>query len=256
MMSLQGKGAVITGGAGGIGLAAAQAFLEEGASVVIVDLKEEAVNEGVEKLKKHGTCYGIAADVSSEDDVKKFVEFAENKLGKIDVFVNNAGIEGKYQMITETDVSNFEAVTSVNVKGVLLGMKHVIPMMAKNKSGSIINTASVGGLIGSPGMASYIASKHAVIGLTRTAALETADHGIRVNSVCPAPVNTRMMRAIESGINPADPEGVHEGFAAAVPMKRYAEAQEIAQVMLFLASDKASYITGSQYTVDGGMNPN
>lgn len=255
-MDLKGKSAVITGAGGGIGLAVAQAFLAEGADVVIVDLNEEAVKKGVEKLSKHGTCFGIAADVSNEADVKNYVTFAEEKLGKIDIFVNNAGIEGKYQLITETDTANFDAVINVNVKGVLLGLKHVIPAMAKHKSGSIINTASVGGMIGSPGMASYIASKHAVIGLTRTAALEAVDHGIRVNAVCPAPVNTRMMRSIESGINPENPEGVKDGFAAAIPMKRYAEADEIAQLMLFLASDKASYITGSQYTVDGGMNPN
>lgn len=253
-MSFKGKAVVITGGAGGIGKAVATQFLDEGAKVLLVDMNEDALKDVKNDLS--GDVYTFKADVTKEDDVKGYVKEAEDKLGGIDVFFNNAGIDGKFAMITEQESSDVDAVLGVNVKGVFHGLKHVMPVMEKNGGGAIVNTASVAGLIGAPGMSPYIASKHAVIGLTKTAALEAVDKGIRVNSVCPAPVDTNMMRSIEKGMNPDNAEAAKEQQSAAVPMGRYAEAEEIANLVLFLASDKASYITSSHYTIDGGMNPN
>lgn len=142
---------------------------------------------------------------------------------------------------------------NVNVKGAFWGLKHILPVMIKQNSGSIINTASMAGLIGFPSLGLYTASKHAVVGLTRAAALEVAGNGVRVNAICPGPVNTKMMRKIESGLNESNPQDVQTQFSGLVAMNRYAEPEEIVQVALFLASENASYITGSIYTVDGGM---
>ncbi|SDJ58334.1 SDR family NAD(P)-dependent oxidoreductase [Salimicrobium halophilum] len=253
-MSFEGKGVIITGGAGGIGKAAAKQFLNEGAKVLLVDMNEDALSDAKNELG--GALYTYKADVTKEEDVKGYVKEAEDKLGSVDVFFNNAGIDGTFAMITEQESSDLDAVLGVNVKGVFHGLKHVMPAMEKNGGGAIVNTASVAGLIGAPGMSPYIASKHAVIGLTKTAALEGVEKGIRVNSVCPAPVDTNMMRSIEKGMNPDNAEEAKEQQAAAIPMGRYAEPEEIANLVLFLASDKASYINSSHYTIDGGMNPN
>ncbi|MDQ0351355.1 NAD(P)-dependent dehydrogenase (short-subunit alcohol dehydrogenase family) [Alkalibacillus filiformis] len=253
-MSFNGKSVVITGGAGGIGIASAKQFLDEGAKVLLVDLNEEALVSAKQELGEQVFTY--AANVAKEEEVKGYVQYAKEQLGSIDVFFNNAGIDGKFGLITEQQADDLDAVLNVNVKGVFYGLKHVIPVMTENGGGAIVNTSSVAGLIGSPGMSPYIASKHAVIGLTKTAALEGVDQGIRVNSVCPAPVDTEMMRSIESGMNPEDSESAKEQQASAIPMGRYAEAEEIANLVTFLASDKASYINSSHYTIDGGLNPN
>ena len=173
--------------------------------------------------------------------------------GKIDVFFNNAGMEGKVAPIVEQTDANFSTVLDVNVKGVFFGLKHVIAVMSERRSCSIINTASVAGLIGSPLMSPYIASKHAVIGLTKTAAIECAELGIRANPICPAPIHTRMMRSIEEGAVPGRGQEARKQYEAAIPMKRCGEAEEVAQLVLFLASDKASYITGAAVPIDGGM---
>lgn len=191
--------------------------------------------------------------MTKEDEVKNYVEQSQAQFGKIDVFFNNAGIEGKFAMIMEQDAANLDNVLAVNVKGVFYGLKHVLKVMTTQRSGAIVNTASVAGLRGGIGLSPYIASKHAVLGLTKTTALEYAETGVRVNAVCPAPVNTRMMRSIEEGMAPGRAEEAQKEYAAAIPLKRYAESDEIGQLVLFLASDKASYITGSYYTIDGGM---
>ena len=253
-MRFNDKVVLITGAAGGIGKATARAFAEEGALLALVDLQQSALDVAVGDLNlAEGTYVTIAADVSKEDQVQQYVEKTLGKFGKIDVFFNNAGIEGAYAMITDQTADNFAKVLDVNVKGVFYGLKHVIKVMKQQRSGAIVNTASVAGLVGSPGMAPYIASKHAVIGLTRTAALECAEWGIRVNAVCPAPINTRMMRAIEEGAAPGRGQEMQKQYEAAVPMKRYGEPHEVAQLVLFLASEQASYITGAAVPIDGGM---
>jgi len=253
MTRLDGKVAVITGGSGGIGKVVAKRFLEEGAKVVLVDLVQGALDEVKAELDSLGEVLAVQADVTKEEDVKNYVDQTVAKFGTIDVFFNNAGIEGKVQPITEISLEDFEKVQQVNVRGVFLGLKHVIPVMTKNGSGSIINTSSVAGLGGTPGVAPYVTSKHAVIGLTKVAALEVASSNIRVNSIHPSPVNTRMMRSLEAGFAPDNAEGAKEQFAAGIPLGRYGEPEDIANLVLFLASEESSFITGAQYRIDGGM---
>ncbi len=247
---LEGKVALITGGTGGIGEATLELFLKEGAKVAAVGTNDEKLKKLKERFPDILT---LKADVSKEEEVKSYVEKTLETFGKIDVFFNNAGIEGKINNLVDQSLEDYQRVIDINVTGVFLGMKYVIPVMQKQGNGSIINTSSVAGLIGSPGLSPYVASKHAVAGLTKTASLELAKENIRVNSIHPAPVNTRMMESIEKLINPQDAEAARKAFEDAVPMGRYAEPIEIANVVLFLASDESSFVTGSQYTVDGGM---
>lgn len=248
MARLQDKIAVITGGTGGIGKITAECFLKEGAKVVLVDLDEESLSKAKGELQALGEVLPIQADVSKEDEVKKYVNETVNKFGRIDVFFNNAGIEGKVAPITEQNVEDLDKVLSVNVRGVFLGLKHVLKVMQEQEYGSVINTSSVAGLDGSPGVTPYIASKHAVVGLTKATAVESASFNVRVNSIHPSPVNTRMMRSLEDGMDTDE-----ETLAQTIPLGRYGESEDISNLVLFLASDESSFITGSQYRVDGGM---
>ncbi|PRZ42848.1 NAD(P)-dependent dehydrogenase (short-subunit alcohol dehydrogenase family) [Antricoccus suffuscus] len=254
MADFQGRSVVITGGARGLGATVAEEFVKRGARVAIVDLDSDEFLATRDRLSKLGDVLAITADVSQESDVKSYVQQAVEAYGGIDVFFNNAGIEGKVAVpLVETAVEDFDRVISVNLRGVFLGLKHVLPVMNAKKSGSVINTSSVAGLRGSMGIGPYTASKHGVVGLTRTAALESAPYGVRVNSIHPSPVNTRMMRALEKGVNPADPEAAQARFTSNIPLGRYAESTDIANLVLFLASDESNFLTGVQYRVDGGM---
>ncbi|MEL3962202.1 glucose 1-dehydrogenase [Lysinibacillus endophyticus] len=248
MGRLLNKVAVITGGTGGIGKVTAETFLKEGAKVVLVDLFQEALDQAKADLSELGEVITVQADVTKESDVQNYVNKAVEQFGRIDVFFNNAGIEGKVAPIVEQKVEDFDMVMNVNVRGVFLGLKHVLPVMIKQKSGSVINTSSVAGLGGSPNVSPYIASKHAVVGLTKTAALEVANSNIRVNSIHPSPVNTRMMRSIEEGL-----KVTQEALAQSIPLGRYGEPNDIANLVVFLASDDSAFITGVQYRIDGGM---
>ncbi|SFJ79470.1 NAD(P)-dependent dehydrogenase, short-chain alcohol dehydrogenase family [Halobacillus dabanensis] len=253
MKRLDGKVALITGGSGGIGKETAKLFLQEGARVALVDLNEDGLDEAKKELADHGDVLTVSANVSNEDEVQNYVQKVLDEFGTIDVFFNNAGIEGKVAPITEQTVEDFDKVYGVNVRGVFLGLKHVMPVMMEKQEGSIINMSSVAGLMGSPGVAPYVSSKHGVVGLTKVAALEAADSTVRVNSIHPSPVNTRMMRSLESGFNPEDAESAKTQQEQAIPLKRYGESEDIAKLVLFLASDDSKFITGSQYRVDGGM---
>ncbi|MCA0042637.1 SDR family NAD(P)-dependent oxidoreductase [Celeribacter litoreus] len=248
-MDFKDKVVLITGAAGGIGIAAARKFAKEGAKLALVDLKLDALQKAASDLPD---ALLLSADVSKEDQVKAYVDATVEKFGRIDVFVNNAGINGSFKPITEQTVENYEAVLNINVVGVFLGLKHVLTQMKAQGSGAVVNTASNGGLLGAPGMSAYVASKHAVIGINKSVALEVADHGIRVNAVCPSGVDTQMMRSIETNAAKGHEEKARKQFENSVPLKRYAEADEIADLMLFLASDKASFITGAYYRIDGG----
>ncbi|WP_423798341.1 SDR family NAD(P)-dependent oxidoreductase [Neobacillus sp. SAB-20_R2A] len=253
MSKLHDRVALITGGAGGIGKETAKRFLQEGAKVVLVDLLLESLEQTKAELSQFGDVLIVQADVSKETDVQNYVKQTVDRFGKIDIFFNNAGIEGKVQPIIETSLEDFEKVQRVNVNGIFLGLKHVLPVMTKQGYGSIINTSSVAGLGGTPGVAPYVTSKHAVIGLTKVAALEAAGANVRVNSIHPSPVNTRMMRSLESGFSPENPEGAKDQFAKSIPLQRYGEVADIANLVLFLASDESAFITGAQYRIDGGM---
>ncbi len=253
-MEFNGKVVLITGAAGEIGEVTAKLFSELGAKLSLIDLDRGGLRETVTRLGLgEGEYITVPADVSREDEVKNYVRKTVEAFGRIDVFFNNAGIEGKYALIKDNPAENLDRVLNVNLKGVFFGLKHVIPVMMERKSGSIINTSSVAGLGGFPGLSPYVASKHAVIGLTKTAALEYAGTGVRVNAICPAPINTRMMRSVEKGASPDDPQSAQSRFTHMIPMGRYGEPEEVANLVLFLASDLASYINGGVYTVDGGM---
>ena len=202
--------------------------------------------------RRVGEALAITADVSDEDEVAKYVRAAIDKFGTIDVFYNNAGIEGEVAPITKYSLETFRRVLDVNVVGVFLGMKHVLPVMLKQNSGSIVNTASIAGLIGSPHIAVYSASKHAVIGLTRSASWECTGTNVRVNCVCPGLIDSRMLSAILQGRNAGNAPTPDEKIVERIPARRLGQASEVASIVAFLASDEASYVSGSAYTVDGG----
>lgn len=244
---------IITGAAGGIGAVTARAFSAAGARLSLVDLGQEALDSTVASLAHPADAIAIAADVTKEDDVARYVAQTLARFGTIDVFFNNAGIEGRVAPIVDTDMADFDRVIAVNLRGAMLGLKHVLPVLTAKKHGSVINTSSVAGLDAAPLLGPYVASKHAVAGLTKAAALEAAPFGVRVNSIHPSPVNTRMMRSIEQGKSPDDPEKTRRNFENTIPLGRYGESQDIANLVLFLASDESSFITGAQYRIDGGL---
>ena len=244
----------LTGAAGGIGREAALRFAAEGASVVAVDLPGAALDETVQLvMAAGGTAIAVGADVRDEAQVKGFIAAAVDSYGGLDALVNNAGIEGPITPLTDTDVDHFDNVLAVNVRGVFLGIKHGAPAIAARGGGAIVNLSSVAGLGGTPGIVAYGASKHAVIGITKTAAMEFAPAQIRVNAICPSPVETRMMRALEQGMNPDDPEAVRALMAASIPLGRYGEPSDVASLMLFLCSDEASFLSGAAIPIDGAM---
>ncbi len=251
MDRLKGKVAVITGGAGGIGRAAGALFAEEGADVLLVDLDEEALQDAVQSSGSNRVSYHVA-DVTSAADNLAMIATCEERYGGVDVLLANAGIEGDVAPLVDYDEERFDQVMAVNVKGVFLGLKAAIPAISKRGGGSIVITSSVAGVKGTPGISAYGTSKHATIGLMRAAALECAPMRIRVNTVNPSPVETLMMRRLEAGIGGDDAEETRKRLAASLPFQRYAEPEEIARVMLFLASDESSWVTGSVQMVDGG----
>ena len=250
MKRFNNKVVLITGGSGAIGSTTAKMFIEEGAKVVLVDINEKALKSTVDELGSDQVAYTVA-DVTKSDQVKAYVNFTVDKFGKIDIFFNNAGIEGVVKPIEAYPEEEFDKVFAVNVKGVWLGMKYVLPQM--NDGGSIINTSSVAGLGGTAAMTGYVGSKHAVIGLTRCVALEAAPRDIRVNTIHPAPVDNRMMRSLEEGMAPGHGEEAKKGITAGIPIGRYATNEDIAKGVIFLASNDSSFITNSKLIVDGGM---
>jgi NAD(P)-dependent dehydrogenase (short-subunit alcohol dehydrogenase family) len=250
MGKLDGKVAIITGGSGGIGLATSKLFLQEGAKVTIVGSRQEKVDAALAELNDYASdVLGVAVDTSTEEGVKQYVDATIAKFGAIDILFNNAGIEGKVAPIVEAETADFDRVMAVNVRGTWLGMKHVLPHMYAKKSGSVINMSSIGGLSAGPmPISPYVTSKFAVTGMTRIVAVESAPYEVRVNSVHPSPVETRMMRSLEGGSG-----ATHDQVAAGIPLGRYAEPTDVAKLVLFLASDESSFITGANYRIDGGM---
>jgi NAD(P)-dependent dehydrogenase (short-subunit alcohol dehydrogenase family) len=250
MKKLEKKVAIITGGAGSLGKTTAKLFLDEGAKVLLVDISESELEEIVSELGHENVAYCVA-DVSKAVDVEHYVHEAVKLFGKIDIFFNNAGIEGVVKPIIEYPEEVFDKVIAINVKGIWLGNKYVLPNM--NEGGSIILSSSVAGLLGFANLSAYVTSKHAVLGIMRATAIEAASLKIRVNSIHPSPVNNRMMRSIEEGASAGHGEEVKKQFKASIPLKRYAEPIEIAQLVLFLACDDSQFITGTTQVIDGGM---
>ena len=248
------KVVVVTGAAGGIGRATAERFASEGANIVAVDVSDSPLDGTVEAVRRLGReALAVGAEVTDATDVRRYAREATGTFGRIDVLVQNAAILGPNHPLEDYPEQAFDKVMAINARGVWLGMKAVVPAMKRSGGGSIINTASTAALAASPFIIAYGASKHAVLGMTQTAAVELAPHGIRVNCICPGPTDTAMMRGAERGYNPDDHEQAHEAWRQSVPLQRYAEPSEMAAAIAFLASDDASYITGSVYTVDGGL---
>jgi NAD(P)-dependent dehydrogenase (short-subunit alcohol dehydrogenase family) len=247
MAHFQGKVIIITGAGGGIGRATAQHFAKHGAKVVAADLKEDLLEETASLIRDAGGEVTIhIADVTKEDVAKELVDLAVSNYGQLNYAFNNAGITGKSSPITETDANNWNTVLAVNLNGVFFGLKYQLQQLSKQgQGGAIVNTASTAGILGYPDIAAYVASKHAVIGLTKSAALEHAKAGIRVNAICPGVIKSPMT------------DGFSGGDAAALmkdmqPVGRVGQPEEVAELVMFLCNDNASFITGQPYVIDGG----
>ena len=249
MGELEGKVAVITGAASGIGRAAVELFAEEGAVVLAADVQDDAGQALADELAARGrTCVFVHADVSKESDAAAMADLALSQYGRLDVLFNNAGIEGEQAPTADATIDNWERVIAINLTGVFLGLKHGIRAMLRNGGGSIINNASVAGLVGFPGIPAYSASKGGVIQLTRTAALEYAEQGIRVNCLCPGVIETPMVERFTHD----NPDALAQ-LTQLEPVGRLGRPQEVAQLALFLGSDRSSFITGAIIPVDGGF---
>lgn len=244
---LHGQVALVTGGARGIGLATVARLADLGASVVALDLPGTSLAEAA----AGGAALQLPLDVASSADWGLVVEQVVHRFGRVDILVNNAGISGFIGPLVDYPEDVFDEVMAVNARGVFLGMKLVAPRM--RQGGAIVNVSSISGIGGGSNTLAYTASKHAVIGMTKLAAIELAPRGIRVNAVCPAPTATAMMFDLAQQKAPDDPEGFRRAFEASIPLGRYGEASEVAEAIAFLASDAASFSTGAVLTVDGGM---
>ena len=225
----------------------------------MVDREEAALQSIVGSIGEDKASY-VVADVTQPEQAQGYVKAAVERWGGVDILLANAGIEGAVSPITDYAIDTFDQVLAVNVRGVWLGLKYVIPAMRERGSGSIVITSSTAGIGGTAGMSAYVTSKHAVIGMMRTAALECAPLGIRVNTVNPAPIGTRMMRSLEEmrvaaeDSSEATIERTKLAFEARIPLQRYGDPEEVAKLMLFLASDDSSFCTGGVYMVDGGRS--
>lgn len=250
MKKLENKSAIITGGSGSIGKMTAKLFLEQGAKVMLIDLDKKLLKEAVKELGEKNVNYCVA-DVTKATEVKHYADEALKFFGKVDIFFNNAGIEGVVKPVSDYPEEVFDKVMAVNVKGVWLGNKYILPIM--KDGGSIIISSSVTGLGGTPNVSAYVISKHAVIGIMRNLTLELAPRKIRVNTINPSPVDNRMMRSLEEGFAPNKGAEAKKGFEQTIPLGRYAKPEEIAKLVLFLASDDSKFITGTTQVIDGGM---
>ncbi|MEQ6247554.1 glucose 1-dehydrogenase [Sulfitobacter sp. HNIBRBA3233] len=248
-----GQRAVVTGAAGGIGRAVCLSLARAGARVLAVDLSAEAGEDTADLVREAGgEALFVAGDVSLPETHASYAKAAADAWGGIDIFMNNAGWQGEILSIIDYPLEVFDKVMAINVRGVFLGLKTVLPVMVAQRAGAVVNTASLASHIGSRNLAPYAASKHAVMGLTKSAATEVARKGVRVNAVCPGPVDTEMLRDIEAGQSPDAAEALRAKRAASIPEGRYAEATEIADLMMYLVSGHASHITGQGIHINGG----
>lgn len=245
-MSFKDKVAVVTGSTTGIGEAVAEQLHKHGAKVIIVSRSVEQAKQKANLLSSQGeTAFGIGCDVSKPEQVHRMIEHIIEYFGRLDYAVNNAGITGEHgKNITEQTPENWEKVIATSLSSVFYCLKYEIPQMIKSGGGSIVNLSAINGLVGIAGLAPYTTAKHGIIGLTQTAALEFACKGVRINAVAPGYVKTPRMSEF--------PENVISSFANSHPMKRMAKMQEIADFVLFLLSDRASFCTGGVYPIDGG----
>ena len=253
-MRLANKVAIITGATGDIGASTARKFLDEGASVMLAGRSAKKLQSLAEKLNAGNKAKFIAGDIGSELDVEALVNETVKGFGQVDIFFANAGTEGTTAPLEEQTLEDFTDVLKTNVIGVWLCIKYSAQVMRNNKSdSSIIVTSSGAGVLGYEGGGPYIASKHAVNGLVKTGAAELKNSGVRINIVAPGPIDNRMMNDLATAINPEDPSVVRAAFEQNIPMQRWGENKEVANLVTFLASEEASCFTGGVYAVDGGM---
>ncbi|HET7708283.1 MAG TPA: SDR family NAD(P)-dependent oxidoreductase [Sphingomicrobium sp.] len=249
---LDGKVAIITGATGGIGEATAKLFLELGAKVMLVGRSTEKLAATRGRLAGGDHVAEAVAEATDETGIKAAVDAAVERFGGLDIAIANAGTEGVLKPVDILTVDEFEDTMRTNVTGVWLTMKHVVAPMKARGGGSIVALSSIAGVIGFPAMAPYIASKHAVFGLVKTAALELGASNIRVNAVGPGPIDNRMIDSLQRQLSPDDPDALRGAVEESIPMKRYGSNEEVAHLLAFLASDSASYCNGSIYMIDGG----
>ncbi|MCL2482756.1 MAG: SDR family oxidoreductase [Propionibacteriaceae bacterium] len=249
---MEGKVTIVTGAAGGIGSAAAQALVDAGSSVLMVDVDQDGLAQARSDVQG-GNVQTFVADVTDKDQVEAYTKYAVDTFGHLDAAILNAGTFGKSYSIMDFPEELFDRVMAINMKGMWYGMRAAIPYMRKNGSGSLVLTSSTQGLTGYYSSSPFTASKQAVVGLMRNAAVELATEKIRVNTVHLGFTDTTMMAEVAIDANPDDPASVKDTFERASPMKRYARPEEVANMMVFLASDAASYCTGGEFVVDGGL---
>lgn len=252
MLDYNNRVVLITGAGAGIGAEAARQFAKSGATLMLADKNEDNLKGVVAELKELGVnCEGLAGDVSEEQDVQRLVNKTLEHFGKLDVAINNAGVDIGRERLADIETKHFDATMAVNVRGVFLCMKYQIPAMISSQGGAIVNVSSVAGVIGAPNMSAYAASKHAVIGLTKSAAHEYGRQNIRVNAVCPYITQTNMFESVIS--KAPDRERMLKDVSRPTALKRIAQAGEVAQAMLWACDVNNSYMTGHELMIDGGL---
>jgi NAD(P)-dependent dehydrogenase (short-subunit alcohol dehydrogenase family) len=257
MKKLENKVIIITGAAMGLGLAVAKELAARGANLALVDYNEKSLADAKDEISRQFPAAGIlavVADVSNEEAVKNYVDETVKNFGRIDGLYNNAGIEGRQASLAEYDLNVFKKVIDINLMGVYYAMRYIIPVMQKQKYGRIVNVASVGGIRGVLNQTPYVASKHAVSGMTKNAALEYGKDGITTNAIAPGAILTPMVAEAFKQVNPQDPKAAETDYAKANPTKRLGLPEEVASVVAFLLSDDASYVNGQTIAIDGGQS--
>ncbi|RAZ66509.1 glucose 1-dehydrogenase [Planococcus maitriensis] len=257
MIDYQDKVVIITGGGSGLGRAAAESIAAQGGKLVLVDMNKESLEESRKEIlanSKDASVEIVEANVTDEEQVKNYVQFTLDKFGKIDGFFNNAGIEGKQNLTEDYGSDEFEKVVNVNLNGVFYGMKHVLKVMKEQGYGSIVNTASVGGIRGVGNQSGYAASKHGVVGLTRNSGIEYGQYGVSINAIAPGAIMTPMVEGSLKQMAGDDWEAAGKEFVSVNPMKRFGKPEEVGNLVAFLLSDAAKFINASVIPIDGGQS--